>query len=319
MVTFIAVYHGGVVITNAIGSYEFVGMKKETFLLNEFLTLANGVHLVRDQLGWMDEGCEVRFEGRIDIESSNGPRMKTMSPVCDEKEWTDYAGVMMKSEICGIELVVRMVVHNDIGDESSRLPTLPEAVDEQHVECGVLLTQPPQETQDDIAEEPPFIGSNEPVEHVCGSVGVGDVLPDTCFISGVDPQPVALDVDPSFMEIEFMSEYEASFGDEHTEDSVDDRPVPKLSKRDKALLQRALAEHTHEILDCRDLSQAHRAVANGLWFDYSVSLINHDNVIIQKGIIFKTMEAMKIWLAEYAIFHHRPFMVKHSDENSVTS
>jgi hypothetical protein len=52
---FIAVYHGGVVITNEIGSYEFVGMKKEIFLLNEFLTLANMVHLVRERLGWMDE------------------------------------------------------------------------------------------------------------------------------------------------------------------------------------------------------------------------------------------------------------------------
>jgi hypothetical protein len=46
-----------------------------------------------------------------------------------------------------------------------------------------------------------------------------------------------------------------------------------------------------------------------------VPLINHDNIIIRKGIIFKTMEVMKIWLAEYAVFHHRPFMVKHSDEN----
>jgi hypothetical protein len=55
MTTFIAVYHSGVVITNEIGSYEFVEMKKETFLLNEFLTLANVVRLVREQLGWMDE------------------------------------------------------------------------------------------------------------------------------------------------------------------------------------------------------------------------------------------------------------------------
>jgi hypothetical protein len=59
MATFISVYHSSVVITNEIGSYEFVGMKKETFLLNEFLTLANVVHLVRERLGWMDESCEV--------------------------------------------------------------------------------------------------------------------------------------------------------------------------------------------------------------------------------------------------------------------
>jgi hypothetical protein len=86
MSTFITVYHSGVVITNVIGSYEFVGMKKETFLLNGFLTLANVVHLVREWLAWMDEGCEVWFGGRIDISLSNGPQMKMISLVCDEKE-----------------------------------------------------------------------------------------------------------------------------------------------------------------------------------------------------------------------------------------
>jgi hypothetical protein len=70
-----------------------------------------------------------------------------------------------------------------------------------------------------------------------------------------------------------------------------------------------------EMPDCRDLSQAHRAVADDLLFDDSVSLINHDNVIIWKGIIFKTMEAIKIWLALYVMLHHCPFIVKHSNEN----
>jgi hypothetical protein len=76
-----------------------------------------------------------------------------------------------------------------------------------------------------------------------------------------------------------------------------------------------LAEHAPEIPDYRNLSQAHRAVADGLRFDDSVPLINHDNAIIRNDIIFKTMEAMKIWLAEYAVLYHRPVMVKHSDEN----
>jgi hypothetical protein len=47
----------------------------------------------------------------------------------------------------------------------------------------------------------------------------------------------------------------------------------------------------------------------------TVCLINYDNVIIQKGLIFKTMLAMKIWLTEYVVFHHRLFIVAHSDEN----
>jgi hypothetical protein len=46
-----------------------------------------------------------------------------------------------------------------------------------------------------------------------------------------------------------------------------------------------------------------------------VPLINRDNIIIQKSIIFKTMEVMKIWLVEYVVFHHCPFIVKHLDEN----
>jgi hypothetical protein len=36
----------------------------------------------------------------------------------------------MKSEICEIELVARLVAQNDICDESSRLPTLSEVIDE---------------------------------------------------------------------------------------------------------------------------------------------------------------------------------------------
>jgi hypothetical protein len=51
MTTFILVYHSCVVIINEIDSYEFVGMNKETFLLNKFLTLANIVRLVREQFG----------------------------------------------------------------------------------------------------------------------------------------------------------------------------------------------------------------------------------------------------------------------------
>jgi hypothetical protein len=33
----------------------------------------------------MDEGFEAQFEGQIDIGLSNGPRMKMMSPVCNEE------------------------------------------------------------------------------------------------------------------------------------------------------------------------------------------------------------------------------------------
>jgi hypothetical protein len=50
MATLIAVYYSGLVITNEIGSYEFMGMKK-TFLLNEFSTFENLVGFMRERLG----------------------------------------------------------------------------------------------------------------------------------------------------------------------------------------------------------------------------------------------------------------------------
>jgi hypothetical protein len=78
MTTLIAVYHNGTMIMNKIGSYEFVGMKKEFFLLIEFLTLDNLVGLVRERLGWMDVNFDVRLEGQIDVGSSNGTQMKTL-------------------------------------------------------------------------------------------------------------------------------------------------------------------------------------------------------------------------------------------------
>jgi hypothetical protein len=44
-----------------------------------------------------------------------------------------------------------------VGDESSRSLMLPKVVDEQVVKCGVVLTQPSQESQYDIdADEPPL-------------------------------------------------------------------------------------------------------------------------------------------------------------------
>jgi hypothetical protein len=99
-------------------------------------------------------------------------------------------------------------------------------------------------TQGDTTEEPPFVASNETMDHVCESVGVGDVLLDTGFILGVHTQPIALDVDLSFMEPEFMPEYVATFRDECVEDSADDRSVPELSKRDNAVSQGYRLSHS---------------------------------------------------------------------------
>jgi hypothetical protein len=235
------------------------------------LTLENLAGLVREWLGWMGEGYEFWFEDRIDIGSSNGPQMKTISPVCNEKEWTTYVRVGMKLEIHGIELIVRMVGRNDGGDESilGRQRCQKRLMSRTY---GVVLTQPSQESHDDtdVDEEPSFISSNEivlNVKPVLESVGVSDDIADMGIISSVDPQPIATAVtitgdapssddtgmissvdphpiattititgDAPFIVPEFIAEYNASFGDERADDSADDCPVSELSNMDKVLL-----------------------------------------------------------------------------------
>jgi hypothetical protein len=64
-----------------------------------------------------------------------------------------------------------MVSRNDVSDKSSQSPTLPEAIDEQHIECDIVLTQPSQKTHDDTdVEETSFVVSNKTmlnVEPIC--------------------------------------------------------------------------------------------------------------------------------------------------------
>jgi hypothetical protein len=110
MATLIAVYHSGIIKMNKNGSYEFIGMKKENFLLIEFQTLNNLVGLVRERLDWIDENFNVRLEGQINVGSSNDPQMKTMSMMCNENEWTTYIRVVMKSEIRTVELVTTRLI-----------------------------------------------------------------------------------------------------------------------------------------------------------------------------------------------------------------
>ena len=45
------------------------------------------------------------------------------------------------------------------------------------------------------------------------------------------------------------------------------------------------------------------------------SFADPETDIIRKNMLFPTLEDMKIWLQEYSVRHHRPFIVTHSDVN----
>jgi hypothetical protein len=64
---------------------------------------------------------------------------------------------MMKLEIYRIELVARIVDHNDVGDKSSRLLTLVKVFNEHNVKCVIMLMQPSQESHYDTEADEPLL------------------------------------------------------------------------------------------------------------------------------------------------------------------
>ena len=45
------------------------------------------------------------------------------------------------------------------------------------------------------------------------------------------------------------------------------------------------------------------------------SLYDHEKETLRKGMIFNTMSEMKLFLQDYAVYHHRPYNVTHSDQD----
>ena len=43
-------------------------------------------------------------------------------------------------------------------------------------------------------------------------------------------------------------------------------------------------------------------------------LYDHENIILETGMIFNTILEMKLFLQDYAIYHHRPYTITHSDK-----
>ena len=58
-----------------------------------------------------------------------------------------------------------------------------------------------------------------------------------------------------------------------------------------------------------DVSMLHMAVCDTGLQIYKESLYNHQNLILRKGMLFNTMSEMKLFLQNYAVYHHRPSMV----------
>ncbi|TVT97098.1 hypothetical protein EJB05_57669, partial [Eragrostis curvula] len=298
----VRVHHGGSIVRTEDGSVDFVGMREDVFLFVETPTLCIVASRVRQCLGWIEEGVKLDFEGRIDVGSSNGPRMKIMAPVGSEEEWQAYVEIVMNSEVRALDLVVRkVVVDGGVGIGCSN-------------EVEIDLTQPSQASvhdglawnsaatvvmTDSVGDQMPLIVPN------CGDDRRDETLPDIETVPQVAPNEVVAPNEDNYgvatdlVDVPVFGD-DTNYEEERAEDSDDDRPIGGLAEWEKEMLRQVITDRDLLVPDCRDLSQGHRAVADGEETENVVPRVETAE-IIQKGIIFQDMESMKMWLNEYSV------------------
>ena len=64
----------------------------------------------------------------------------------------------------------------------------------------------------------------------------------------------------------------------------------------------------------RDVSMTDMAVCDTSLQMCRKLLYDHEKEVLRKGIIFNTMSEMKLFLQDYAVYHHRSYNVTHSDQ-----
>ncbi len=98
--------------------------------------------------------------------------------------------------------------------------------------------------------------------------------------------------------------------DESASDSDDDRPVGKLSKEERTVFEKIIGQNP-ERAQFEDLRNGRLAVADvDPQYDGAFDAMGEEP---RKGLEFRSMDELKIWLQSYSIWVHRPFHVKESN------
>ena len=69
-----------------------------------------------------------------------------------------------------------------------------------------------------------------------------------------------------------------------------------------------------DVPNYRDVSMTGVAVCDTSLQMCRKSLYDHEKETLRKGMIFNTMSEMKLFLQDYAVYHHRPYTVTHLDQ-----
>lgn len=290
----VRIFTGGSICQTG-SSVDFSGMEATVLLFPESPDFKTLVSRIKSTFGWNEPGVVVGMQGRYD--AGQGSKMHAfLVPILSADDWHTYKKIVQTSQVRALEVAVeRTIVVEDLpdnldvvnGNTEEQDPPMEERPSEEFV--SVTRTNHDPLSVDLLISSPQRVV--DPVTDFNGAV-MNNELEEELFRDGT------------------TREEESDEGWSSTEDEA---PAPLFSAEESRVLRSVMGE-VPSVHAFDDVSMVHKAVcANGLRSRDGIA--DPENDIIRKNLLFPTMEDMKVWLQEYSVRHHRPFIVQHSDVN----
>ncbi|KAK1643221.1 hypothetical protein QYE76_061026 [Lolium multiflorum] len=270
-------------------------------------SFAEVVAQVRVELNWNEPNDGIELEGRHNVGFGMHTRWKIMR-INSEQRWSIYKETVAGSQDKALELfatkTVEARIELDLNRPSSpvRERTPPPMSQEEATQSPIV--------QSPIAQQPPF--DNEYDEHDDGDDG----FEMNCNnIGDLDKYWTQEEMDHS---IPYSRCYASDSDDDGPEEEVDEDGFT-AKEAERAEIFKKVTGRDIRVPLFRDVSLADGAVVDGgkslLLGARPLSKRDVDGrtAMISKGLTFDTFLELKIWLKEFSIKHHRPYIVVHSD------
>ncbi|KAK1678632.1 hypothetical protein QYE76_039480 [Lolium multiflorum] len=267
-------------------------------------SFAEVVAQVRVDLNWNEPNDGVELEGRHNVGFGMHTRWKTMR-INSEQRWSVYKETVAGSQDKALELFATKTVDARIEldlNRPFRERSLPPMSQEEATQSPIV--------QSPIAQQPPL--DNEYDEHDDGDDGFemnGNNIGD------LDKYWTQEEMDHS---IPYSRCYASDSDDDGPEEEVDEDGLT-AKEAERAEIFKKVTGRDIRVPLFRDVSLADGAVVDGgksfLLGARPISKRDVDatTAMISKGLTFDTFLELKIWLKEFSIKHHRPYIVVHSD------
>ncbi|KAK1647278.1 hypothetical protein QYE76_065083 [Lolium multiflorum] len=270
-------------------------------------SFAEVVAQVRVELNWNEPNDDVELEGRHNVGFVMHTRWKTMR-INSEQRWSVYKETVAESQDKALELFATKTVDARIELDLNR-PSSPVQERSPPPTSQEEATQSPI-VQSPIAQQPPF--DNEYDEHDDGDDGIE--MNDN-NVGDLDKYWTQEEMDHS---IPYSRCYASDSDDDGPEEELDEDGLT-AKEAERAEIFKKVTGRDIRIPLFRDVSLADGAVVDGgkslLLGARPLSKRDADGrtAMISKGLTFDTFLELKIWLKEFSIKHHRPYIVVHSD------